>query len=227
MKKKKKLLYFKSNDVKDKAIDLLEWDTEEWKYQKKAKTLVTSKYTNVYIPGAFFKAKEYDAFKEELVVVEGLIMSSTMYVYKKIEDRFYEDLDDIYPRISVIPHGMSMFKKVKDSKFSTFSSEDRCAGKEKERAKVIKKYVKNYINLLDVISKSLKSVKSYTFRIDVEDQVHDIEKFVIGGKKAAKGIRFDSFMFDFVKRQQSPKLLDQITEKLYKKEIYNKMLRGL
>jgi len=216
-RKKNSYLTINRGNEPFKYKNILDWDKKEWKYQKEHKTLLPKKYKNVYFPGEFFRAIETNFLgKEE--VIDGLIISSTFYIYKEIELLFYRKLDLLIPTITVIPEGKSFLEKSEDSNNYIMEGELRCAGLCKERKKIIRSFMSQYVYLIDYINRNTKEIESYSFRKETEESF-DIDNFIIGGKKVAKKIRLKTFLKDFKENQQSIILLENIAKIIFKEKV--------
>jgi len=185
-----------------------------WKFQKKASTVLPEKYNTAYIPGTFFSAREIDHM-DQIVVIDGIIKSGMMYCYSLIEERFYDDLMQVYPTIFVKPHSEKSFKKIENNDILESTHKQKSMGKEEERQNRIKNFFSCYVNILENLAEELAPYESYTFRIEKKCEITDVEVFVVGGVEAAEKIHFKTFMKNFVELQESPLWLDKVVDKVY------------
>lgn len=229
IKYKKKYDYFCITELgKNKSIfkfnNLLEWDKENYVFQKENQTEVRDNYDCLYMSGDWFRALELNDFGKRNLVY-GIIISVNSYLTEIVYDKLADYIDKKYPSIICRPYGVPLFENIPNSKYSKMNdSETRANGKEKELEKLKLKLRGFWREIENQVLLEVKSLEGCTFRKVTEGSIYDkSDYFIFGGIEAAKNTNPKTFFKDFYDKLQPIEILDQIANKVYSK--FKKNLR--
>jgi len=215
--------------------NLLEWDKKWWEYQKKytdPKNMETEsqmewwdlqfgRYRELYLQGEWFRWIEKTDFgKKELIYasVEGLYS----YMSGSIQRTLDEKIDKKYPNMLFKPYGENTFTKNEDGKYYTmYDYETRAGGKEKELEKIRKKLREASTKINKLILEEIKPYANMTFTkmkfSGKEKMENHLKYMIVGGKEAAEGIKFQTFLKDFYGKEQPYGIIKNLKKRILKK----------
>jgi len=231
---------------KEKTIfdykNVLEWDKKWWQFQKDSiseenlsgknqkKWFKTNykKYNTLYMIGEWFRwieKEDFDNKSSKGHMVYGTLISLNSYIVTEVSEFIDKKIDKKYPNMFYKKYRKPMFKKIKDSKFSTMEKlKIRAGGYEKELEVLKKLKRKNFYKIEKLILKSIEKYSNYTFTKWTYEEYKKSEKIengiknmIFGGKKAAEKINYNTFLDDFYKLEQPFGIVEKLIKKINKK----------
>jgi len=204
-------------DYIDKSI--LDIDETEWKYQHEHKTITyQDSYKFLYLPEKFISFNAKNKHYSLPSYNEGVLISARHYIHNKVLDMMFLYLETKIPRLLITTH-----TKLENG-MTSMDFTNKCGGYEKEYEEIYSYIINSIYELNTDIITSLEKIDSFTFVKHNKGMSSIIENnyFIIGGKEAAKQIKFNNFIEDFEKLEQPYGIIKKIIKKVlskYKKEI--------
>lgn len=193
---------------------ILDLDKDEYIFQKESGTLVSNTYSTLYLNDIQVGFIEKDFISRP---VNGNIISAQYYILDKVIDKLEKYIAKLYPFIFKTFYGEKYFTKTEDGNYRlTHEPEIVAMGKEKEYHKANKLLRDMYWEIFDFIEILTKkhNIINFTF---VNEFDFCNKTYIIGGIPAAEKIKYDSFLVDFYKLEQTEEYLKRIVSKTYKK----------